>query len=38
MAVPTQGTTFEVAEIYPVGEEGNTDAAFDLRQGIVFFQ
>ena len=38
MAVPTQGTTFEVAEIYPVGEEGNTDAAIDLRQGVVFFQ
>ena len=37
-AIPTQGTTFETIEIYPLGEEDNTESAVDLRQGVVQFQ
>jgi len=37
-AIPTQGTTFETIEIYPLGEEDNTGSAVDLRQGVVQFQ
>ena len=38
MASPIQATTFDVAEIYPLGEEGNEQKAYDLRDGIIFFQ
>ena len=37
-AIPTQGTTFETIEIYPLGEEDNRESAVDLRQGVVQFQ
>ena len=37
-AIPTQGSTFETIEIYPLGEEDNTESAVDLRQGVVQFQ
>ena len=37
-ANPTQGTTFEIAEIYPLGGEDNPKSAVDLRQGIIQFQ
>ena len=37
-AIPTQGTTFETVEIYPIGFEDDTSQAVDLRQGVVQFQ
>ena len=37
-AIPTQGTTFEKIEIYPLGEEDNLGSAVDLRLGVVHFQ
>ena len=37
-AIPTQGTTFEIVEIYPIGFEDDTSQAVDLRQGVVQFQ
>ena len=37
-AIPTQGTTFEKIEIYPLGEEDNLGSAVDLRLGVIHFQ
>ena len=37
-ALPTQGTTFEVIDIFPLGQEDNEGAAVDLRQGVIEFQ
>tara|TARA_X000000368_G_scaffold131712_1_gene103429 strand:- start:2382 stop:3689 length:1308 start_codon:yes stop_codon:yes gene_type:complete len=37
-AIPTQGSTFEKIEIYPLGGEGDLNTAVDMRLGITFFQ
>ena len=36
-AIPTQGSTFEKIEIYPLGKEDDLDSAMDLRLGVTQF-